>query len=266
MSQQRAANTNSGPFQSLLLFRRRQKKRPRNGWKTSRRSRRSRTRYCYFVQGILKKVFDIGIWKKTAEKLQKYVLLGFNQFSRLGHFFIIRGGGRKSTHGLSFLFDCGGCCLSLRNHKSKQGNVRFNTISKCQSKTFNCYKPELILSNHNSENQTLSEAMCLERLDSEHWSPQFGGCFFIGNFSGCCQREWDNWEKENELTPHKCPGPRPGTLSIKSVSRPRYLQAPPTNMERRASLGVAALEKLGGTLGVRRASQVATAVNHQGAR
>ena len=44
------------------------------------------------------------------------------------------------------------------------------------------------------------------------------------------------------------------------------LQAPPTNMERRASLGVAALEKLGGTLGVRRASQVATAVNHQGAR
>ena len=43
-------------------------------------------------------------------------------------------------------------------------------------------------------------------------------------------------------------------------------QAPPTNMERRASLGVAALEKLGGTLGVRRASQVASAVNHQGAR
>ena len=37
-------------------------------------------------------------------------------------------------------------------------------------------------------------------------------------------------------------------------------------MERRASLGVAALEKLGGTLGVRRASQVASAVNHQGAR
>ena len=36
-------------------------------------------------------------------------------------------------------------------------------------------------------------------------------------------------------------------------------------MDRRASIGVAALEKLGGTLGIRRASQVASVVN-QGAK
>jgi len=80
----------------------------------------------------------------------------------------------------------------------------------------------------------------------------------VKNFQKIQKKQDKVAAKENETIEKR-------RMSLHPTSGQIQDQAPPSNIERRASLGVAALEKLGGTLGVRRASQVASAVNHQGA-
>jgi len=78
----------------------------------------------------------------------------------------------------------------------------------------------------------------------------------VKNFQKIQQKQDKVAAKESETIEKRRGSLMPGSTTTEQV---------PVNMDRRASIGVAALEKLGGTLGIRRASQVASVVN-QGAR